>query len=88
MTPVVLASTSASRRAVLAGAGVAFEAVSPGVDEDAAKAALLGGGAGPREVADALAELKAIRVSTRREGLVIIRPHCFSDRLPSDACSR
>ena len=71
MTPVVLASTSASRAAVLRAAGVLFEAVSPGVDEDAAKAALLGEGAGPREVADALAELKAVRVSGRREGLVI-----------------
>jgi septum formation protein len=71
MTPVVLASTSASRRAVLTGAGVTFEAVSSGVDEAAAKAALLGEGAGPRDVADALAELKAVRVSRRREGLVI-----------------
>jgi septum formation protein len=71
VTKVVLASTSASRKAVLAGAGVKFEAVSPGVDEDAAKAALLGEGAGPREVADALAELKAVRVSARRDGLVI-----------------
>jgi septum formation protein len=71
VTAVVLASTSASRMAVLRGAGVDFEAVSPGVDEDAAKAALLGDGAGPREVADALAELKAVRVSARREGLVI-----------------
>jgi septum formation protein len=68
---VVLASTSASRAAVLTGAGVTFEACSPGVDEDAAKAALLADGAGPREVADALAELKAVRVSTRSEGLVI-----------------
>ena len=59
---VILASTSASRRALLQGAGVAFTARSPGVDEAAAKAALLGDGLGPRDVADALAELKAIRV--------------------------
>ena len=71
MTSVVLASTSASRRALLTNAGVAFEPRSPGVDEDAAKAALLGEGADPREVADALAELKAIRVSGRVAGLVI-----------------
>ncbi len=71
MTPVVLASTSASRSTLLRNAGVAFESVSPGVDEDAAKAALLGEGAGPRDIADALAELKAIRVSGRRPGLVI-----------------
>ena len=71
MTPVFLASTSASRSTLLRNAGVAFESVSPGVDEDAAKAALLGEGAGPRDIADALAELKAIRVSGRRPGLVI-----------------
>jgi septum formation protein len=68
---VVLASTSASRAAVLRGAGVTFEATSPGVDEDAAKAALLAEGAGPRDVADALAELKAVRISSRADGLVI-----------------
>ncbi len=71
MTPVVLASTSASRRALLTHAGVTFEARAPGVDEDAAKASLLAEGATPREVADALAELKAIRVSARTPGLVI-----------------
>ena len=63
MTEVVLASTSASRRALLQGAGVPFTARSPGVDEDAAKAALLGEGLGPRDVADALAELKAVRIN-------------------------
>lgn len=62
MTDVILASTSASRRALLAGAGVPFTARSPGVDEAAAKAALLGEGLGPRDMADALAELKAVRL--------------------------
>ena len=70
MTEVVLASTSASRRALLQGAGVPFTARSPGVDEDAAKAALLGEGLGPRDVADALAELKAVRINAG-EALVI-----------------
>jgi septum formation protein len=59
---VVLASTSASRRSLLQGAGVSFTARAAGVDEAAAKAALLGEGLGPRDVADALAELKAVRV--------------------------
>jgi septum formation protein len=68
---VILASKSAARRAVLAGAGVAHEAVVAGVDEDAVKAGLLAEGLGPRDIADALAELKAIRVSRKREGLVI-----------------
>ena len=70
MTEVVLASTSASRKALLQGAGVRFTARSPGVDEDAAKAALLGEGLGPRDVADALAELKAVRINAG-EALVI-----------------
>lgn len=69
--PVILASTSAIRRQVLTGAGVPFEAVSPGVDEEAAKVSLRAAGAGPRDQADALAELKALRVSAKRPGLVI-----------------
>lgn len=68
---IVLASKSAARRAVLDGAGVVYEATVAGVDEDAVKAAMLAEGHGPREVADALAELKAIRVSRSRPGLVI-----------------
>ena len=70
MSEVILASTSASRRALLQGAGVPFTARSPGVDEDAAKAALLGEGLGPRDIADALAELKAVRIRAG-EALVI-----------------
>ncbi|MFA6124794.1 MAG: nucleoside triphosphate pyrophosphatase [Sphingomonas sp.] len=61
---VVLASQSASRRTMLTAAGVPFEAVSAGVDEDSAKAALLGDGCGARDLADALAELKAIKISS------------------------
>jgi septum formation protein len=68
---IVLASKSAARRAVLSGAGVAYEAVVAGVDEDAAKASLGAQGAGPREIADALAELKAVRVSAGRPELVV-----------------
>lgn len=69
--PITLASKSAARVTILRNAGVAFEAVGSGVDEDAAKAGLLAEGASPREVADALAELKAFKVSTKRPGLVI-----------------
>ena len=68
---VVLASTSAIRRQVLQGAGVAFEAVSPGVDELAIKDSLLAEGVSPRDIADALAEAKAVKISRRRPGLVI-----------------
>jgi septum formation protein len=69
--PIVLASKSAARRAVLEGAGVPFEVAVAGVDEDAVKASLLAEGAEPRDVADALAELKAIRVSRAKDGFVV-----------------
>lgn len=68
---ITLASTSASRAALLTAAGVAFEAVAPRVDEDAAKASLLADGATPRDLADALAELKAVKTSRARPGLVL-----------------
>jgi septum formation protein len=71
LTPVTLASQSAARQMILRNAGVAFEAVSPGVDEDAAKVGLLAEEVTPREIADALAEMKAVKVSTKRPGLVI-----------------
>jgi len=70
-TPVTLASKSSARQAILRSAGIEFEAVVAGVDEDATKAGLLAEGASPREVADALAEMKAVKVSTKRPGLVI-----------------
>ncbi len=71
MTPVTLASASASRAAILAGAGVSFSVVSPGVDEEALKASLISGGAGPRDVAEGLAARKALAVAPDGDGLVI-----------------
>jgi septum formation protein len=68
---IVLASKSAARRAVLDGAGVPYEAATAGVDEDAVKAGMLAEGADAREIADALAELKAIKVSRSRTGFVV-----------------
>lgn len=67
---LVLASQSASRRAMLAAAGVPFEAVAPHVDEDAAKAALAR--LPPRDLADALAELKAVKVSGRKSAALVL----------------
>lgn len=72
MTPVVLASTSATRQAVLRAAGVPFEAVASGVDEDAAKAAGLAEGLGPGEVAERLAAAKAEAVSKRRPDAIVL----------------
>ncbi|WP_419253476.1 Maf family protein [Caulobacter sp. ErkDOM-YI] len=70
-TPVTLASKSSARQAILRNAGIDFEAVVASVDEDATKAGLLAEGASPRDVADALAELKAVKISSKRPGLVI-----------------
>jgi septum formation protein len=69
---IILASGSASRRAMLTNAGVAFEVVPPRVDEDMAKASLRAEGITPRNLADALAELKAVAVSRRMPGRIVI----------------
>jgi septum formation protein len=69
---LVLASSSASRRAVLAAAGLAFEAVPAAVDEAALKESAQAEGIGPEDAAIMLAEAKAERVARRMpEALVI-----------------
>jgi len=72
VTPVVLASKSASRQGLLREAGVPFEAVGSGVDEDAAKATLLPQGLGPCQIAERLAAAKAESVSARRPDAIVI----------------
>ncbi len=69
---LILASGSASRRAMLEAAGVTFAIERPNVDEDAAKASLLGSGTAPRDVADALAQLKAVKVSARESTALVL----------------
>ena len=68
---IILASGSASRKALLAGAGIKAETVKPLVDEESAKAAMRAEGVSIRDQAMALAELKALKVSSQRSGLVI-----------------
>lgn len=69
---VILASQSASRRAMLDAAGLAYQAIPAHVDEAALKAALLAEGQGPRNIADALAELKALKVSRSSPAALVI----------------
>lgn len=71
MSRLILASGSAIRREIMTGAGLNFEVIVKPVDEAAIKEAMLDEGARPREIADALAEAKALRVSREEEGLVI-----------------
>ena len=67
---LVLASGSATRRALLAGAGLPFETAKPEVDERAIEAATPDGS--PEGVARALAAAKALDVSAKKpEALVI-----------------
>ncbi|TDL78324.1 septum formation protein Maf [Palleronia sediminis] len=69
---LILASGSATRAALLTAARVPFETVVPRVDEETVKAALLAENAAPRDIADALAEAKARKVSTRHPGAVAL----------------
>jgi septum formation protein len=70
--PLILASASATRVAMLRRAGLGVETVPARIDEPAVRAALEAEGAAPRDVADALAEAKARRVSQRHpEALVL-----------------
>lgn len=71
MSELVLASTSTVRKTLLTNAGLAFTAISPGVDEDRVKAAMLAEKATPKAVAAELARIKALAISRGRDGLVI-----------------
>ncbi len=69
--PLILASKSRARAAVLTGAGLAFEQIGSGVDEDALKDALRAEGASVAKQADLLAETKALKVSISHPGIVL-----------------
>lgn len=69
---IILASQSAARRAMLTAAGVAHEAQPAHVDEDGVTAALIAQAAAPERIADALAELKAIKISRARPGMLVL----------------
>jgi septum formation protein len=68
---LLLASQSAARRRMLEAAGVAFDAISAALDEEAAKAGLATAGFPPRDMAEMLAEMKAKSVAAPGDALVI-----------------
>jgi septum formation protein len=70
--PLVLASGSPFRKAMLESAGVPVEAVPADLDERALEAPLKDSGASPEDVASVLAEAKAIEVSERRPGRLVL----------------
>ncbi|MEM9669689.1 MAG: Maf family protein [Pseudomonadota bacterium] len=71
ITPVILASGSASRRALLEGAGVDSTAIKPDLDEESYKVSMRADGLAIADQAMRLAELKAEKVSREQSGLVI-----------------
>lgn len=70
--PLVLASGSPFRLALLASAGIPAEAVKPAIDERAVEASVRDRGAGPEQVAGVLAESKAQSVSARFPGRFVL----------------
>jgi septum formation protein len=69
---IILASGSPFRKNILENAGVDFEAVPASIDERAVEAPLEGSGATPEDIALVLAEAKALDVSERNPGALVI----------------
>lgn len=69
---LILASQSQTRKALLSGAGLRFETCPAQIDERALEAEVLGKGGDALAVARRLAEAKALEVSTRHRGAVVI----------------
>lgn len=71
-TSLILASGSVTRAAMLRAAGLEFEVAAPRVDEATIRESLTAEGAPPRDIADALAELKASRVADAGSGALVL----------------
>ncbi len=72
MPDLILASASTVRHQMLVAAGIDVDVRPVRVDEDGLRAALGAEGASPRDMADALAEAKALRCAGRHpQGLVL-----------------
>jgi septum formation protein len=71
-TPLILASGSEIRLHLLRGAGLDVTAHPARVDEAAVKSALLAEGARPRDIADALAELKASKCAQKFQDSLVL----------------
>lgn len=72
MTRILLASQSSGRAAMLSAAGIAFETTPAHVDEEALTASLIAEGQTARNIADALGEAKAVKISSRLPGVTVI----------------
>ncbi|MEX0283840.1 MAG: nucleoside triphosphate pyrophosphatase [Paracoccaceae bacterium] len=70
--PIILATSSEIRATLMRNAGVDFEVVPGRIDEDAIKDAMLAEGRSARDIADALAEQKARKVSSKRPEAMVL----------------
>lgn len=70
--PLILASSSAVRASLLRNAAVEVDQIAPRVDEGAAKSALVAEGLPPRDIADALAELKGQRIAAKHPDRLVL----------------
>lgn len=70
--PIILASGSQIRQALLNQARVPFDVVVPRLDEQSIKIALLEENAAPQDIADALAEHKALKISKKFPDSLVI----------------
>jgi len=72
LTHLILASTSSARKQILENVGLSFDAMPPRVDEEVLKQGLLAEEISPRDMADALAEAKAVKLSTKFPDALVI----------------
>jgi septum formation protein len=69
---IILASTSQIRAQILARAGLDFATAAPRVDEEAIRDAMQADGASPRDIADSLAEAKALKISDKNAQALVL----------------
>lgn len=72
MNPLLLASSSTIRAHLLRNAGLQIEVRPARIDEAAITDSLLAEGAPPRDIADALAEQKALRIARTAPGALVL----------------
>jgi septum formation protein len=72
MPVLILASASTIRAQLLRQAGIDFDIKPARIDEEAFRHALATDGGGPRDIADALAEQKALRIAQRHPSALVL----------------
>jgi septum formation protein len=70
--PIILASSSKTRIQLLRSAGIAISSQPARIDEAMVRQALMADHATPRDIADALAEMKARKIADKTSGAVVL----------------